>query len=85
MKKEGHRGVEILQTQGVAVLQGGQEISVFEMRSLGFILLTWWCLCCSVGFPEGLITGELGVSRVSRRCLALSFIKHLDSSIREDK
>lgn len=49
MEKEGHRGVEILQTQGFAVLQGGQEISVFEMGSLGFILLTWWCLHCSMG------------------------------------
>ncbi len=31
VKKGGHRGVEVLQTQGAAVLQGGQETSVFKV------------------------------------------------------
>lgn len=37
-KKGEHRGMEVLQTQGVTVLQGGQETSVFKVSSLGFIL-----------------------------------------------
>lgn len=49
VKQEGPRSVEVLHTLGVAVLQGGQEVSVFEIGNLGFILLTWWCLYCVVG------------------------------------
>lgn len=49
VKQEGPRSVEVLHTLEVAVLQGGQEMSVFEMGNLGFILLPWWCLYCGVG------------------------------------
>lgn len=52
MKKAGHRGTEVLQTQGVTVLQGGQETWVFKVWSLGFILPIWWWLHCSMNLES---------------------------------